>query len=655
MNKKGICLCIGILMVLQLGVGCAASGPSEIQETIESYAVSETRQTEAAEPESTETSPAVPQALRGSILDRNGEILVSSRACRDLVLDSMKISTAEELNEQLLRLYHECTELGLPLRDRLPISVTEPYTYLESAEADSRQQAFDAYRKVQELPPQPTAQAVVDQLRAHYWLPEDWSSEEARAVIGMRYLLDSSDSADCVIVQDISDDALSAIEALNIPGLTAADSAVRQYHTQYAAQMLGRLDGNTGASGMEAAFDDYLRAGDSVETTLDLGLQQIAENALAKRMQELQNPATYPENADGEDAEGAAVVVMKVKTGKVLACASYPSFDPATADQEMEALRTDPRNPLCNRALEACYAPGTLYLPCTLIAAMENNLLAYQETLETKGVFDKYPGFNPACPLAISVHGATHGTIDGSKALEVACNYFFYELGDRLTIDNIDDTAKALGLGVHTGIQLTEEIGTRANPDTKAQNYVGLNATWFVGDRILAVIGQSENRFTPLQLAVYGSTLANKGTRCQATVLNRVLSPDGQELLPEQPPKTIRSKLEISQETYETYMTGMKNAVHGPDGTARNYFGGADDPNPFPVTVCAATGSPQHAGSGSDNGAFLCFAPMEDPQITVAVYGEKAGQGSWLAPVAQEILAAYFAPSNSPSSESAQK
>lgn len=641
MNKNWIRLCAGTLLISLLGSGCAS--PAQPRET--QAAKNQTTQA-ATEALVTEPSQAVQNAipsLRGNILDRNGEILVSSRECQDLVLDPQVFGASENQNDSLLLLYGQCKELGLSCRDTLPITPTAPYAYTPSLDAGS-QREFEDYLENHSLSSQLSASEVLEQLASQYAIPETWTSDDTRAVVGMRYALETANGPHCLVVSDISDKDLTAMEALQIPGLSGKIGSLRQYHTPYAAHLLGYLDGDSAVSGIEEAFDSELRAGNSIETTLDLHIQEVAETALTQRMQQLKDPDSYPGNNDAEDARGAAVVVMEVKTGKVLACASYPSFDLSTLQTNAQALQADPMLPLRNRALNACYAPGAVYFPCTLTAAMEDGKLAYQETIKTKGVFDKYPGFEPACMLYALAPGATHGTIDASDALALSCNYFFYELGDRLTIEGLDETAKGFGLGMHTGIEVSEEVGRRANPDTKAQLYVGLDSNWFVGDKIISAIGQSENRFTPLQLAVYASTLANQGTRYQATVLSRVISPDGQEVIREQKPK-ILTQMEISPETYETYVTGMNQAIQSRGGTARNYFGGRQDPNgqgSFPVNVCAKTGSAEHAGSGSDHASLICFAPMENPEIAVAVYGENAAHGSWLVPVAQEILTAYF-------------
>ena len=365
---------------------------------------------------------------------------------------------------------------------------------------------------------------------------------------------------------------------------------------------------------------------------------------------------TSKDESNGLDAEGAAVIVMKVKTGEILACASYPTYNLATMNQDWAEIEADPLKPFFNRAFGANYAPGSTFKMCTLIAAMEHRstnpkseffgryLYLPGEIIRDQGVFTKYPGFSPTCLIWTSNPGVTHGELTAQRALEVSCNYFFYELGSRMTIEMLNETANGLGLGVPTGIELTEKVGWVTDEASKKAAYgeTGVNSQITAGDRVLAAIGQAENRFSPLQLCVYASTLANKGTRMKATFLSRMVASDYSSLIKENSPE-IMSQMEIASTTYNTYIEGMRLVIAGGEGTARSHFGGPKDLDTFPVAVCGKTGTAQHSSGGSDHGAFICFAPMEDPEIAVAVYGEKAAHGATLAAVAEDILRAYFA------------
>ena len=148
-------------------------------------------------------------------------------------------------------------------------------------------------------------------------------------------------------------------------------------------------------------------------------------------------------------------------------------------------------------------------------------------------------------------------------------------------------------------------------------------------------IGQSINSFTPMQLASYAMGLANQGTRYKATFLSRVISSDYRQLLFENTTKVL-STMSITDEAYEVYLAGMKLVASDSYGTAAGTF------KNYAVPVAAKTGTADTVAGVSANGAFICFAPADDPQIAIAVYGEKAGGGGKLAPIAKEILDMYF-------------
>lgn len=654
------------------------------------------------------TTVTTVRAARGDILDRNGKVLVGNRASYDLVFNHFVIKSADNRNEYLYTLLKKCEELGVEHQDHLPVTTTRPFEYTLSDYSTAWQGYYQNYMSDRSWDPDVTAPLLIEKMRELYKIPAEWTEEEARAVIGLRYEFDLrgvTKLPSYVFISDVDSENLAAILELNTPGLMVESSTVREYHTTYGAHILGymgamtdaewqenqklgySMDADVGKSGFEQAFETYLHgidgqrldkvtkegtivsqqylegkepvAGNNVETTIDIDLQKVAEDALAKRMKELTDPnINTGGEGEGIDAQGAAVVVMKVKTGEILACASYPTFNLATMKEDWDAINSDDLKPLFNRAFGATYAPGSTYKMCTLVAAMENvygptnpkagqPIYAPGETIYDTGVFshDDFPDFHPTCLFYSSSYGS-HGDLTAQDALKVSCNLFFYELGYRMTIDMMDETAKGFGLGEPTGIELTEKVGWRANEASKKASYKNsADAAWNGGDRVLCAIGQSENRFTPLQLAVYTCTLANQGTRYRATFLNRVTSSDYRTLVYSNSPEVV-SKMNISDTTYNTYVDGMRRVVTMIGGTATTCFGGPKDEDntqwPSKITVCAKTGTAQHSSGGSDHGVFVCFAPMEDPQVAIAIFGEKTAHGSSMVPVAEPILKAYF-------------
>ncbi|MDD6372304.1 MAG: penicillin-binding transpeptidase domain-containing protein [Eubacteriales bacterium] len=654
------------------------------------------------------TTVTTVRAARGDILDRNGKVLVGNRASYDLVFNHFVIKSADNRNEYLYTLLKKCEELGVEHQDHLPVTTTRPFEYTLSDYSTAWQGYYQNYMSDRSWDPDVTAPLLIEKMRELYKIPEEWTEEEARAVIGLRYEFDLrgvTNLPSYVFISDVDSENLAAILELNTPGLMVESSTVREYHTTYGAHILGymgamtenewqeykklgySMDADVGKSGFEEAFETYLHgidgqrldkvtkegtivsqqylegkepvAGNNVETTIDIDLQKVAEDALSQRMKELTDPnINTGGEGEGIDAQGAAVVVMKVKTGEILACASYPTYNLATMKEDWDAINSDDLKPMFNRAFGATYAPGSTYKMCTLVAAMENvygptnpkagqPIYAPGETIYDTGVFshDDFPDFHPTCLFYSSSYGS-HGDLTAQDALKVSCNLFFYELGYRMTIDMMDETAKGFGLGEPTGIELTEKVGWRANEASKKASYKNsADAAWNGGDRVLCAIGQSENRFTPLQLAVYTCTLANQGTRYRATFLNRVTSSDYRTLVYSNSPEVV-SKMNISDTTYNTYVDGMRRVVTMIGGTATTCFGGPKDEDntqwPSKITVCAKTGTAQHSSGGSDHGAFVCFAPMDDPQVAIAIFGEKTAHGSSMAPVAEPILKAYF-------------
>ena len=654
------------------------------------------------------------KAARGDILDRNGNILVGNRASYDLVFNHYVITSSDNTNESLMRLIEKTRELGITYMDHLPVTKERPFEYTLTEYTTAWQGYFQKYLQDRSIDSDITAPLLMQRMRERYKIPEEWSDVDARAVIGLRYEFDLRgvvNLANYIFMEDVSDEHLSALLELNTPGLMVESSTVREYYTSYAAHILGTMgamdqkqwqklndaykndggpqyymDAQIGQSGFEAAFETYLhgidglrrdtvdkngaiisqeyydgkepKAGNNVETTIDINLQIIAEDALADIIDWLKNPenSTKDKNQEeaGRDVEGAAVVVMKVKTGEILACASYPTYNPQTYNEEYDKILEADFDPLFNRAFHATYAPGSSYKMVTMYAAMEigggqiGRLFEYGETIETLGKYRRYEdqGFAPACLRWNSQPGRTHGVIDAAKALEVSCNYFFYHLSDwYLSGATLDEAAKGFGLGEKTGIELDEAVGVRANAETKAKLYTGMLSTWGVGDKLNASIGQSENRFTPLQLCVYVATVANKGVRMKATFLNRVVASDYRTLVFENEP-TVVSKLKMSNATYSTLVQGMKQVITGELGTARNTM------TDLVVEVAAKTGTAETGRLGSDDGSFVCFAPVEDPEIAIAVFGEKAAHGSTLGRVAKEIINYYFGQAKTSSAQS---
>ena len=627
------------------------------------------------------------KAARGDILDINGNLLVGNRASYDLHINHYVLLTADNTNANLLRLVEQCERNGIEYTEHFPVSQERPFTYTLDQYNSSWQSYFQIFLEwIGGLDSDITAPLLVEKLREEYEIPPEWTDDQARKVIGLLYEMSLRKCVgslpNFIFLTDASDEELSAVMELNIPGMKVEASTVREYKTKYAAHILGfvgamspeqwekykdidgyEMDTEIGQDGLEAAYEEFLhgtdgwredtvttdgtlvsskyrtepKAGSNVEVSIDINLQMAGEDQMAEVITALRNQKPYEDGSlrDGHDAGGGAFVAMDVKTGQILGCASFPTYDLSTFFDDYDELAKDEYSPFFNRALLGTYPPGSTYKMSMIVAAMESHRIYADTKIEDKGAYTDYEGFDLYC-LEYSNYGMTHGQVTAAKALQVSCNYFFYELGATMPLKDIDETAKGLGLGESTGVELPEYVGQRANEESKAREHVGSDALWYTGDQILTAIGQSLNRFTPMQLCVYTSTLANQGNRYKATFMNRVVSSDYRTLLQENKPQLL-SHMDISNDTYTTYCQGMYLVTSTEEGTADTTFAG------YPIKVAGKTGTAQTGIDGtSDHGAFVCFAPLEDPQIAVAVYVERGGYGASVASIAKSILDVYF-------------
>ena len=506
---------------------------------------------------------------------------------------------------------------------------------------------------------------VDDRLCCRVVLGADVSPAELRALAdlcarqGAEYTLpEPGRSEGHILVADADTALVAALRELDLSGVSLETAAVRQYHTACAAHLLGRTGPVSGADwpeyqargyafnervgrdGAERAFETVLHGvpgrerldadgtvaetlsppqpGSTVQLTLDLRLQETAEEALARFI------------ADTPGAEGGAAVVIEVGTGEILAAASYPSYDPATFNELYGQLAADPLHPLFNRAFQGLYAPGSTFKMVTAVAALEEGVITPDTRIRDTGVFTAYRDYQPACWL-YRQRRATHGLLNVSEALAVSCNVFFYTLGYQLGIDLLDYYALRFGLGRPTGVELPESVGSVAGPARSEQ----LGTAWFAGSTLAAAIGQSDHQFTPLQLASYTATLAAGGKRYTPHLLRAVCPADGSAPIVSEPEP--EATLSLAPETLTAVTAGMR-AVTESGGTAAAYF--AD----FDIPVAAKTGSAQVAQNAHSNAVFVCFAPADKPEIAMALVVEKGGGGAALASVARELLDCWFYP-----------
>ena len=296
--------------------------------------------------------------------------------------------------------------------------------------------------------------------------------------------------------------------------------------------------------------------------------------------------------------------------------------------------------PLFNRALMGAYAPGSVFKPCTAIAALSSGIINTEEQIKCEGVFTKYAtaGYAPECWIWNSkpVHTLTHGNLDIVGALLNSCNYFFYTVGDKLGVDILGEFAHGLGLGVATGIELVETVGNMSNRENH-MDYAGTE--WRIGDTLQAAIGQSDSIFSPLQIAEYCAAVANSGVRHSASILKSVRNYDYSEEL-YQREEEILSTVESAQYNWDAIHEGMYEVANniGQNEPVAKYFVDLVESQ----RVAAKTGTAQKGENIVNDAIFICYAPYNDPEVAVAIVVERGKAGSNCAFMARQILDVYF-------------
>jgi penicillin-binding protein 2 len=479
-----------------------------------------------------------------------------------------------------------------------------------------------------------------------------------------------------LVAEDISREAMAAIETgVDLPGVKIVSVPRRSYpNGVLAAHVLGYMNeisadelrakkdegyrpGDViGRTGIERQWDGYLRGhsgfqkvmldrrglpkteirdvidgptvqpavpGNNVVLTLDLDLQKITERAL-------------------RGASAAGAVVMDVETGRILAMASKPSFDPnemsghLTPEAEQRLL-ADRYKPLHDKTVSETYYPGSTFKAVSAIAALEDRLITPEDKAKCPGSFE-LARHRFKCTK-------THGVVNLYDAVMQSCNVYFYQLGARPgMMDRLAKYGSDLGLGAPTGLGINGEEGgflpteewyreeKRKNP--KAEGFQ-------IGQAVNAVIGQGSTRVTLLQMATLYAAIGNGGKLWLPQIVQRVESPEGQ-VLEEFAPR-VRRELAVSPETLAILRQALVGVVNESKGTAYKV-------HDKDIEVAGKTGTAQVKSGRSEGGYesithawFVGFAPAGRPRIAFAVLVEHGGHGGDVAaPVAMEIVHNYF-------------
>ena len=609
-------------------------------------------------------------AVRGSIYDRNGTLLISSDVTYNLAISRTALLRSENPNAALLGIINTAEEFGTEYTDTFPMTHTGPFEF--SAEMTKTQKSWlKAYFEYFKIDENISGTDFFVWLKEHYGIGYTTPLSDARKIIGVRWELEIRvivNTDEYVFAKNVSAELISAVLERGYAGVYAAASSERVYHTTSAPHLLGYLGAMTsneeiekytalgypmnalvGRSGAEQAFEEYLhgtdgvmavttnssgavtgtemtvmpQAGKNVYLTIDIELQAAAESALASTIAEINSKRTEEEDL----AEGGALAVIEVDSGKLLAGASHPGFDVSRIYENYSALMSDPLRPMYNRLTLGTYEPGSTFKMVTAMAALKSGVITPYTTIRDAGKYRAYKDYQPVC--WVYPHG-DHGTINVVGALENSCNYFFYTVGDKLGITAIENAARLFGLGSKTGIEINEATGTVGDADYKKNV---LNERWWAADTLGTAIGQGYNLFTPLQIANYIATIANGGTNYRVTMLDSVTAHDGSSVLIQNEPE-VRSVIDDSDGYLGVLRSGMRAVAK--TGTASATF------SRYPVPVAAKTGTVESSAHRTNNGVFVCFAPADDPEIAISVVVERGGSGSAITAAAKKVLDCYF-------------
>lgn len=603
-------------------------------------------------------------AARGEIVDRYGRPMAINRTGFNVVFDRAFLPSGKE-NETILKLMEILSEAGESWIDNLPMSYSNPVAF------DGSDSDIARLKRAVEVNTAANAGDV------WYWLEEiydleGFTPEQQRRLAGVRYEMAQrgfSVTTQYTFAEDVSIATITKIKehSFELVGVDVQESTIREYVSgSIAPHVVGRTgpifaeemekykelgysaNEIVGKEGIEQAMENELRGengkrqitfqngvtvgavetkparpGNTVVLTLDSKLQKVAQDAIEKQIKTMQTDLVNYKPGEGHEAKVGGVVAIDPRNGEVLVMASYPGYDLSTYKQNYSENVNNPLLPFFNRALNGMYAPGSTFKPVVSTAGLNEEVIKRDTRVTCERVYTRWQDYQPTCL-------GFHGSVNVITALQHSCNIFFYETGYQLGIGKIDQYAKMYGLGEPTGIELREEVGHRAS---KEYNKL-INKDWNEGDVVQAAIGQDENRFSLLQLANYTATIANRGERMKAHIVKNVVSYNFDETVREATPEVVGTVPTKDNSVFDTVIDGMIAAA-GPGGTSLGMF------NNYPVTVAAKTGTPQTSPT-TQNSVYICFAPVEDPQIAIAVIIEDGWHGYTGVPVAKAIMDQYF-------------
>ena len=426
-----------------------------------------------------------------------------------------------------------------------------------------------------------------------------------------------------------------------------------------------------GQTGVESAYDTYLRglpgigrvfvdalgrvtsarqfqqlpeAGNNVRLTLDANLQKTAEDALAYGLRLAHDDGQWA-------ADGGALVAMDPNTGEILALASNPSFNPGiytgrVAKSDLKKLADPASNhPTLDRAVSGLYPPGSTFKPVTALAALETGLLSPDELIQCtpKEVVDgqTFTNWDPYANQPMTL----------TTALAASCDTYFYQVALRFynrTDSPLQKWAHTMGFGAKTGIDIgPEEAGLIPTPAWRRHYFkTEIDKIWTSGDSVQLGIGQGDVLVTPLQMTRFYAMLANGGKLVEPHIVKSVEEPATQG----QPPVVLRpyspkppKDVGLNPNNIRVVQEGLYDATHANYGTSSGIFGS------FPVEIAGKTGTAEKyvrlpGYQGLQDQAWWCgYGPYIKPKLVVCAMIENGGHGGVVAaPVALQVFQKFF-------------
>lgn len=622
-------------------------------------------------------------AARGDIVDSRGERIATSVTGYNVVLNKLLMGD-EDLDGMLQKIVELLRANGESWNDTLLISQPDAagnYTFTAEEGSTRDQKALAAMKDNLGLQQYATANDVMEKLVEDYDLasyPLSWQ----RTLGGIHYemqLQAFSNVNNFIMAENVSEATVATVKehSLSLPGVEIVETSTRSYEqSTVLPHVLGRVgkitaekwkvtdeNGQTtyplrekgynmndiiGISGLESAYEDELRGKDGVETitrnsdgvivdtalttvpepghtvqlTIDSRFQKAVDKALAENIDMINR--VY--NTGSMKAAAGAAVVLDVKDGSVLAASNYPSFDQNLYATQYSEYSADESLPLFNRALQGLYTPGSTFKPAVAIAALDTGLINRYSTVNCTRVYTYYKDYRPKC----TQHGHGNGPIDVVNAIKWSCNIFFYDVGRRLTSDVYDAYAYKLGLGQRTGVEVSEAVGHLTSKN---------DSNYMESLDVQAAIGQGNTVVTPVQLATYAATIANRGTRYRTHFVKAILDSNTGEVLQETQPE-VMDVIEDKGETFDLIQQGMIGVSQTISALAN-----------YPYTIACKTGTPQRSEgyySGSSyrhytNTTMIAYGPTEDAQIAIGIVVEYGGGGARAGNLMADIFNAYFA------------